>query len=166
MIFLETQNLMPNPRYSATRRLVTGTLLERVLNAAPGEQLARCPKPPAHLSAGAKTEWKRLAPVVHKLGTMRGADLTAFALLCSTLATATEAAEVVRREGMTLATGSGGTRSHPAIKAMETARGQAQRLLAEFGLTPRSSGSVDRAPAPGRSGKQIWHRDPADKYFS
>jgi P27 family predicted phage terminase small subunit len=40
------------------------------------------PKCPAHLSAEAKLEWKRLAPQLEELGLISGLDLAAFAMYC------------------------------------------------------------------------------------
>jgi P27 family predicted phage terminase small subunit len=40
------------------------------------------PKCPAHLSTEAKTEWKRLAPQLERLGLITSLDLAAFAMYC------------------------------------------------------------------------------------
>src|SRR5919202_2961857 len=140
---------MPRPRLSAAQKRLRGTYrADRSAPAAPSERLSRCPPPPATLTDAGTAEWKRLAPIAHRLGTLCAADLRAFELLCMTLATAAEAEATIRREGMTLPTGSGGTRAHPAIRIMEGSRAQAARLLIEFGLTPRARNAVEPAPPP------------------
>jgi P27 family predicted phage terminase small subunit len=154
---------MPNARKSNAKKHFLGTVRDDRAARLAGEQLQKSPPPPDHLSVGAAIQWKRVAPTIHALGTLRLADLTALELLCSTLSTAADAAAVVEREGMTISTDSGGVKTHPAVKLLEVARAQAQRLLVEFGLSPRSRGSVDTAPAPGES-RRPW-KDPLKKFL-
>lgn len=137
---------MARPRTAATIKAAQGTLRNHrqdTLTAA--DALTETPPPPGHLSDAAQTEWTRLAPLVVELGTMSRADLRAFELLAATLATASDAEAIVKREGMTMPTGGGGVRSHPAVKVMETARAQAVRLLEQFGLTPKARNYVGQA---------------------
>lgn len=110
--------------------------------------LIRAPDAPPHLSPGAREEWLVLAPVATELGTLRPADLRAFELLCDMLATATEAAEAMRNEGMTVLNSGGGKRAHPAAGIMRESRAQAARLLEQFGLTPKSRAFVKAPPPP------------------
>jgi P27 family predicted phage terminase small subunit len=139
---------MARPRTSNAYKDLTGTYRsDRAHPQTASERLAQCPQPPTDLSDVARSEWERLAAAAHEIGTLTAADLRAFRLLCETLATAAEAQGVIGREGMTLPTGSGGTRAHPATKVLETARAQAARLLAEFGMTPRGRNYVGAAPA-------------------
>lgn len=137
---------MARPRLAASVKARAGTLRQ-------GRDA------PATAADAARHEWERLAPIVAELGTVSAADLRAFELLCCTLATAGEAEATVRQEGMTMPTGGGGVRSHPAVKVMEQARAQAARLLAEFGLTPRGRNYVSRAPVANPS-------DGASKFFT
>jgi hypothetical protein len=41
-------------------------------------------------------------------------------------------AEIVTREGATVAAAAGGTKAHPALQAMATARAQARALLSDL----------------------------------
>jgi len=82
------------------------------------------------------------------IGRLTGADLRALELLCETLASEGEARAVVAREGFTVPTADGGQKPHPAVRIMETARNQAHRLLADFGLTPKGRQAVDTTPPP------------------
>ncbi|MGH8730051.1 MAG: P27 family phage terminase small subunit [Burkholderiales bacterium] len=43
-------------------------------------------------------------------------------------------------------------KAHPALKALETCRAQAHRMLESFGLSPRSRQGVDIAP-PAAKGR-------------
>ena len=109
----------------------------------PAAPLAEAPAPPAHLSARAAAEWRRLAPAAAALGTLAEADLRGFELLCDTLATEAETRAVVEREGHAVSTAGGGAKPRPEVRVMETARAQAAKLLAEFGLTPRGRRGLD-----------------------
>jgi P27 family predicted phage terminase small subunit len=121
-------------------------------------RLYRAPLPPSHLSARAASEWRGLARAAVSLGTLTGADLRAFELLAVTLATESEARDVLAREGLTVPTAGGGRKAHPGLRTAETARAQAATLLAAFGLTPRGRQSVDVLP-PSPAG------DLSAKYF-
>ena len=112
----------------------------------PAAPLAEAPEPPADLSARAAAEWRRLAPVAAALGTLTEADLRGFELLAETLATEAEARAVVEAEGCSVATAGGGRKTRPEVRVMETARAQAARLLAEFGLTPKGRRGLDPSP--------------------
>lgn len=148
---------MARPRMAETVKANKGTMRGgRTTPATAANALAAMPPPPEHLPDAASREWKRLAPIVAELGTVSAADLRAFELLCSTLATASDAEAAVRAEGMTMPTGGGGVRSHPAVKVMETARAQAARLLEQFGLTPKARNYVSRAPAGVGSEADKW----------
>lgn len=148
---------MPRNRLPDTIKATQGTLRKcRTVPAVAAEALTTIPPPPRHLPTAASGEWKRLAPVVESLGTVSAADLRAFELLCSTLATAADAEAKVRDEGMTMPTSGGGIRSHPAIRVMETARGQAARLLEQFGLTPKARNYVSRAQPGAKSVSDAW----------
>jgi P27 family predicted phage terminase small subunit len=109
----------------------------------PAAPLAEAPAPPADLSAQAAAEWRRLGPAAVAPGTLAGADLRGFELLCDTLATEAAARAVVGREGHAVPTAGDGWTTRPQVRAMETARAQAARLLAEFGLTPRGRRGLD-----------------------
>lgn len=138
---------MPPPRKPHRLKLLTGTARpDRQPKQDPATRLLEAPPPPAHLSKRAAAEWRRVGPAVVAIGTLSGADLRAFELLAQTLATESEARELLDRDGMTTATADGGMKPHPALRTMETARTQARALLADFGLTPKGRQGVDTAP--------------------
>ena len=111
-----------------------------------GERLNQVPEPPDFLSVGAKKEWQGLAPVLVQLGVLTIADLRDLGLCCEALATVTELENVIRAEGFTVATATGSRKGHPALKALETTRNQAHRMLEAFGLNPRARKFVEKAP--------------------
>jgi P27 family predicted phage terminase small subunit len=146
---------MPNPRRSAALKVISGTDRPDRQAPKPVENLhSAAPKPPKNLSKAAKSEWNRLAPIAHRLGYLADSDLRSFALLCETLATEGIARAEVVAAGMTVSTGTGGLKPHPAIRTMETARAQAARLLEAHGLNPKGRSSVDPAP-PDRAANRF-----------
>ena len=91
---------------------------------------------PTHLTAFAAEEWQRLAPAARRAGTLSTATVRSFELLVETLATERKARELVDRDGITVETGRGGVKPHPAVRTMEAARVQAAALLRLFRLEP------------------------------
>ena len=61
-----------------------------------------------------------------------------------------EAPAVIEAEGCAVAAG-GGLKPRPEVRVMETARVQAARLLADFGMTPKGRRGLDMAPSDGAS---------------
>lgn len=138
---------MANRRKSNLAKAIRGTARhDRVPKKDHAARLSRAPTPPAGLSEAAAAEWRRLAPSAVSIGTLTLADLRAFELLCETLAAEREARSTLQREGMSTSTGDGGRKPHPAVRVAESARRDAARLLADFGLTPRGRQSVDTLP--------------------
>jgi P27 family predicted phage terminase small subunit len=104
---------------------------------------AQQPAAPAHLSKYAVEEWIRLAPVAMQAGTLDEYSARSFEMLCEILATERTGRELVSLAGMTVGSGRGGRKPHPALRAMETARTQAAGLLKLFGLEPGKATAVN-----------------------
>ena len=113
-----------------------------------GDRLTKVPPAPKTLNQGARQEWKALTPVLVELGTICKADLRALEMLCGILADESRLQKIVDNEGYLLETGTGGKKANPAVKSLETARNQAERMLANFGLYPKARNYVSRAPEP------------------
>ena len=148
-------------RRSATAKLLAGTARRdrQPKPTDPAAKLTEAPPPPDHLSEHARSEWMKLAPAAVGLGTLTGADLRGFELLCDTLAVEAEARATLAREGYTTPTAGGGQKPHPAVRIAEAARNQAHRLLADYGLTPRGRQGVDTSPPPDPD-------DPTAEFFT
>jgi P27 family predicted phage terminase small subunit len=72
----------PKPQPPALK-LVAGNAGRRPIDLDAGiNPQVEIPKCPAHLSAEAKTEWKRLSPKLEELGLITALDLAAFAMYC------------------------------------------------------------------------------------
>jgi P27 family predicted phage terminase small subunit len=109
------------------------------------------PASPAHLSKYAAEEWSRLAPIAIQAGTLSENSARSFELLCEILATERTARELVTTAGMTVGSGRGGRKPHPAVRAMETARTQAAPLLKLFRFEPGKPAAAEDVSAPGNS---------------
>lgn len=149
------------PRLSTARKSAAGTLRPgRVRNVPATDRLTDPPKPPAELDPLAAREWKSLAPILCETGVLTVADLRLLRMACELLADISRLEKVIRDEGLTVTSGSGAVKSHPALNALAQSRAQAARLLESFGLSPRSRGGVDQAP-----GGDDHDDDPAAAYF-
>ena len=62
-----------------------------------------------------------------------------------------EARAVVVAEGCAIPTAGDGLKPRPEVRVMETARVQAARLLADFGLTPKGRRGLAMVPSRGAS---------------
>lgn len=150
---------MPNRRKAARTKRLHGTeRRDRRPKKDYSSRLRKPPKAPKTLSGHAKAAWRRIMPAIVGIGAATSADLPALELLASILGTEAEAREILAAEGLTVATADGGRKSHPAMRVAETARAQAVRLLAEFGLTPRGRQSVDTAPLSPAGGGDAFDR--------
>jgi P27 family predicted phage terminase small subunit len=136
-------------RTSAKVKQLRGTVrADRLPKLDAGTRLTEPPSPPHSLSPFALREWRTLAPLCVELGVLTRADLRALELLCQVLATEAELRALLEKEGLLIPGAGGNSKSHPAVKMLESTRSQAHRLLADFGLTPRSRSGVDVAPRP------------------
>lgn len=111
-----------------------------------GDALTEAPPPPDGMSVRACVAWEVLAAETVSLGVLTSADLPMLTLLAETQATAVELEATIQEEGFTVSTAAGGKKAHPALKALESTRNAAGRLLKEFGLSPLSRKYVERAP--------------------
>lgn len=80
------------------------------------------------------------------LGLLTASDFRALELLTETLVPEAQSRETLDREGLTIATGSGESKAHPALRELSDARAQAARLLDAFGLSPRGRQLIDAPP--------------------
>lgn len=134
------------PQKSNAAKALSGTLRADRLKGITTDQLTVAPPPPPGMSSRAAAEWVRVAPLVVSLGLLSASDLRALELLAETLATEAQLRETLDREGLTIATGTGGSKAHPALRALSDARAQAARLLDAFGLSPRGRQAIDAPP--------------------
>jgi len=127
---------------SRPNRQRTGSALER---------LTEPPQPPEHLSESAKREWIRLAEITVKVGILTECDLRSLELLSESLALECDLRAALREEGLLIEGRTGAVKAHPALRHLELLRGNCLRMLANFGLDPKSRSSVDMHPQNSES---------------
>jgi P27 family predicted phage terminase small subunit len=149
---------MPQRRPDALK-VVSGTARrDRLPRSDPSGRLLKPPRPPAHVSELAASEWRRLAADLVESRVLATGDLRGLELLCQALVLESEMRSIIAAEGATISTAEGGRKAHPALKAAMEARAQAIRLMQEFGLTPSSRQRVDRSAVPAASDTSPWAR--------
>jgi len=94
-------------------------------------------KAPSWMSKDAKTEWRRVFPIVRKRRILTTADLGSLENYCIALGTVREMERVLQKEGHVF-TGESGPKRHPAVAIQSDAMSRALRLASELGLTPVS----------------------------
>lgn len=94
------------------------------------------PRCPAWLSDYAKLEWKRVVPVLDRLGLLTSVDRATLSAYCEAVATFKAAVEAVKREGILVSRRGGELVKNPALQVER----DASRLIAAysgmFGLSP------------------------------
>lgn len=139
---------MPPRKADSLKELSGTTRRDRKTRRDPTARLLKTPPPPSGLSHSAVATWRTLAGALTAAGVLTGLDLEMLRLLVQALATERDMATLIETEGVTIATGDGGRKAHPALRAGSEARTVAVRLMVQFGMSPASRQSVDRAPAP------------------
>lgn len=99
--------------------------------------LSDIPKAPAWLSKHARTEWRRVVPLLVQRRILTDADLGALESYCTSMGIVREAQEALSRDGLIVQTDKGPKR-HPAFSIQNCAQTTARLCAAELGLTPVS----------------------------
>lgn len=138
----------PKPKPSALK-LVQGTF--RPDRAAAREpkppRPARAPAPPSFLGKLAKQEWRRVAPVLHKLTLLGKGDIGKLAAYCQAYARWREAERIIDEQGMTFMTDKGYVVQRPEISISKSQATLMRQLGSDFGLDPSSRTRID-VPEP------------------
>lgn len=95
------------------------------------------PKAPSWLSNHAKSEWKRVAPILVERKVLTEADLPILESYCVAVGMVHEAQTEISRDGITTSTAHG-VKRHPSVGIQITAMNQCRLLANELGLTPVS----------------------------
>lgn len=104
------------------------------------------PKPPNFLDKIAKNEWKRIAPVVFKVGILTEGDIAALAAYCESYSQWVTAVKAIQARApdnktpapLTFTTDTGYQQQIPEISIANNAKKQMLSFAKEFGLTPSS----------------------------
>lgn len=100
-------------------------------------------EPPDWLDPEAQEEWRRLAPMLVKLGVLTQSDTAALIAYCEAWATWKGATQKIRQFGMVIKGKEGDLPIvSPYVKIAHNALMHMRGLLVEFGMTPSSRGRV------------------------
>ena len=124
----------------------------------------RAPSCPSHLSDEAKREWRRIVPLLKKLGTIAMVDRSSLAAYCQVYGRWVQAEKMVAElgeEGLVNDTQSGYKQLGIWLQIASKSIDQMRRYIAEFGLSPSARTRIQPSPDAGKKPEQ----DPSDKYF-
>lgn len=114
--------------------------------AAGSSAVTEAAEPPEWLSADARAEWDRVAPIlITERRSLTEADLASLANYCVAIGQIAECSRTIATEGMTYMS-KAGPKKHPAVAIRSDAMTQARLLASELGLTP-----VSRSRGGGRA---------------
>ena len=129
-------------------KVVRGTLRRGRANAHEPALPVEIPRCPAHLSAEAKREWKRISRDLAGYGLLTRIDRAALALYCEAWGRWVEAERALRTYGVMIKAPSGFPMQSPYLAIANRAMEQIRALLTEFGMSPSSRTRVHATPPP------------------
>ena len=126
---------------------------KRPLNPLEPQPRAKRPRCPRYLDQAAKREWRRLAPILSRMGVLTEADGIALANLCQQYAMLQQAQAKLQKTGLLMKTKSGYVQPSPLVSIVAGCLEQVNKLCREFGMTPASRTriqvNVEEEPRPG-----------------
>lgn len=148
---------MPRGRPPKPTRLkvLTGNPGRRHLNAGEPRPPSGAPTCPTWLDKEAKSEWRRVVPILDRLGLLSRVDRSAVAAYCTAWAEL-HWATVQLRKGRTYTTKEGQVCVHPAVGMQRSALQHVRQFAALFGLDPSSRGKL---AVPGGQGEEAELND-------
>lgn len=136
---------MPNPRKPTILKVVTGTTRPDRTNLNEPQPEITIPSCPAGLSAAAKSEWRRVAPMLEEQGLLSGMDRAALAGYCELYARWMKALREIQKTGEVINTAFG-PKTSPWLTVARAAEKEMRMFANEFGMTPASRSKVDATP--------------------
>ncbi|MBI4911051.1 MAG: phage terminase small subunit P27 family [Acidobacteria bacterium] len=127
----------PAPKPTALR-MMEGNPGHRPLNGNEPRPRPVAPKCPAHLDKEAKREWRRMVPILLRMGVLSEADGHALANLCLAYSRLIRAQLKLNESGLLMKTPSGFLMQNPLIAIINSSVDTINRISREFGLTPAS----------------------------
>lgn len=151
---------MGRPRKPTQLHIVTGTARNDRMNPdepQPGIEIPSCPP---GLSAGAKTEWRRISPILEDMGLLSNMDRSALAAYCETYGRWMRSLKEIQKGGEVIETPNGSLQVSPWVSIARNAEKEIRQFCSEFGMTPASRSKVS-ATDPAK--KQT---DKKDRFFA
>ena len=136
----------------------------KLLEGNPGKRpIGREPQPPsslpscpAHLSPSAKTEWKRLAKTLNRIGVLTQVDRSALAAYCQAYGRWVEAEKKLKETPVLLKTPAGYVQQSPWLSISNKQMELMAKYMGELGLTPSAR---TRLAIQVPSGRKPWETD-------
>ena len=119
-------------------KLIDGNPGKRKISGEEPRPPASCPSCPAHLSATAKAEWKRLAGALNGIGLLTQVDRAALAAYCQAYGRWVEAEKKLAETPTLLKMPSGYIQMSPWLTISNKQMELMARYMTELGLTPSS----------------------------
>lgn len=147
----------PRPQPTALR-VLRGNPGKRALNKQEPKPTVAKVRPPAHLTAEARREWRRVLPELERLGLLTVVDRAALAGYCQAYARWVEAEEKLSEYGMVGVTPSGYVQQLPYVSIAQKQLDLMRRFAAEFGFSPASRSRVSTADTAEADPFEQWVR--------
>ena len=103
------------------------------------------PSMPSWMNREAKAEWRRVVPVLTRLGVLTRCDRALLTAYCCTWARFVAASRQLESEGLTLTTSNDTMIQHPLVGIQNQAAQRLLQLAQQLGLTPMSRQRLDIA---------------------
>ena len=133
----------PPPKPTALK-LIAGNPGKKRLPQGEPKPMVEAPVPPKHLTAEARVEWERLAPILVRLKLLTKLDRAALAAYCQAWARHVEAEEQVAKASALAFTHNGYPIVNPWVTISKQAVDQMARFMTEFGMTPAARTRISR----------------------
>lgn len=139
-------------------KVIEGNLGKRPINGREPIPPSSRPTCPSHLSATAKSEWKRLAEQLNRIGLLTQIDRTVLATYCQAYGRWVEAERKLATSPPLLKTPAGYVQVSPWITISNKQVELMTRLMAELGLSPsarsRLAVQIPTGPKPWEFGEE------------
>lgn len=135
-------------------KMAEGNPGKRALNRNEPQPDGRMPICPSHLSAPAKTEWKRIAKALHAAGLLTVVDRGALAAYCQCYGRWVEAEQRLAETPALIKAPSGYVQQSPWLGVVNKQMELMGRYMAELGITPASRSRI-ALPDAMKQGRQI-----------
>ena len=105
------------------------------------------PQPPKHLDTEAKREWRRVAPLLARMGVLTQIDGSAFALYCQTHSQWVTALRHLKQDENYVCVGNNMTvYQNLWFRIAQSCSATLHRMMCEFGMTPSSRSRIRATP--------------------
>jgi P27 family predicted phage terminase small subunit len=136
----------PPPKPTVIRKAEGNPGKRPLNNREPQPKVVR-PRMPKHLDALAQKEWRRLCPMLERIGVLTEADGLALSILCVDASILQQAQESLGKTGLLSKTAKTGMiHQSPILNIIATTTDRVLRALREFGLTPASRTRISALP--------------------